>query len=349
MTARTTVHRLQVATPLLPLHRRPGAARHRRRAAPPSGRASTHWCTTLAPKNAALLAERERLQHELDAWHRAHPGPIGEPCAPTAPSSRRSATWCRCPRRCARPPRTWTPSSRCQAGPQLVVPITNARYALNAANARWGSLYDALYGTDALPETGGAARGSGYNPVRGAKVIEYARHVLDRTAPLKTGSHIDSTAYRVEERPPARAPEERQHAAAWPSPAQFVGYQGDAGAPSSVLLVHHGLHLDLRIDRGTPIGAGDAGRRGRPGARSGAVDDPRPRGLGRGGRRRRQGAGLCQLARHPQRHADRAGDQGRQDLHPRASIRTAATPPPPAEARSCCTAARCSSCATSAT
>ena len=144
-----------------------------------------------------------------------------------------------------------------QAGPQLVVPITNARYALNAANSRWGSLYDALYGTDALPETDGAERGRGYNPVRGAKVIAYARHVLDRTAPLVRGSHVDSSAYRVEGG--ALVVTLQSGATTTLSkPAQFIGYQGDAQAPSSVLLRHHGLHLDLRIDRTTPIGASDA-------------------------------------------------------------------------------------------
>jgi len=144
-----------------------------------------------------------------------------------------------------------------QAGPQLVVPVLNARYALNAANARWGSLYDALYGTDAIAETGGAEKGKGYNPVRGAKVIEYARYVLDRTAPLKSGSHIDSTGYTVvngELVVSLKNGKTTQLAKA----AQFVGFQGKAAAPSSVLLQHNGLHLDIQINRNTPIGASDA-------------------------------------------------------------------------------------------
>jgi malate synthase len=144
-----------------------------------------------------------------------------------------------------------------QAGPQLVVPITNARYALNAANSRWGSLYDALYGTDALPEADGATRSGGYNPVRGAKVIEYARHVLDRTVPLAGGSHLDATAYRVDGGQ-LMVTLKNGKVAPLKKPGQFVGFQGEAAAPSSVLLSHHGLHLDIRIDRSTTIGAGDA-------------------------------------------------------------------------------------------
>ncbi len=210
----------------------------------------------LAPKNAALLAERERLQTELDTWHRANPGPIKKPAAyrkflqkigylvPVPKDARATA-------------KNVDDELARQAGPQLVVPITNARYALNAANARWGSLYDALYGTDALPETDGAERGTGYNPARGAKVIEYARNVLDRTAPLKKGSHVDSTGYRVEGSALVVALKSGA-TTTLAKPAQFVGYQGDATAPSSVLLRNNGLHLDLRIDRKTPIGEGDA-------------------------------------------------------------------------------------------
>ncbi|MFZ4652722.1 MAG: malate synthase G, partial [Rubrivivax sp.] len=132
----------------------------------------------------------------------------------------------------------------------------NARYALNAANARWGSLYDALYGTDVLSEADGCEKGSGYNPRRGTKVIEYARHVLDRCAPLKRGSHVGSCGYRVDAgRLLVKLADGRESELA--RPAQFVGFQGEASAPSSVLVVHHGLHLDVRIDRGTPIGASD--------------------------------------------------------------------------------------------
>jgi malate synthase len=146
------------------------------------------------------------------------------------------------------------------AGPQLVVPVTNARYALNAANARWGSLYDALYGTDALPETGGATKqaadGAAYNPVRGAQVIHYARHVLDRTAPLKKGSHVDATAYRVQAGA-LQVTLGNGQITPLAKPSQFLGYQGDPENPGAVLLQHNGLHLDIRIDRSTAIGASD--------------------------------------------------------------------------------------------
>ena len=254
MTDRTPVRRLQVATAL-----------HRfinEQVLPGTGvEGATFWqgfdalVHELAPKNAALLAERDRLQSELDAWHRAHPGPIANMRAYRAflekigylvpvPAKVRATT------------KNVDAELARQAGPQLVVPVTNARYALNAANARWGSLYDALYGTDALPESGGAEKGRGYNPVRGATVIEYARHVLDRTAPMKQGSHIDSTGYRVEAGR-LRVMLKDGSVSSLSQPAQFVGYQGDAKAPSSVLLAHHGLHLDIRIDRNTPIGAGD--------------------------------------------------------------------------------------------
>jgi malate synthase len=213
----------------------------------------------LAPRNAALLAERDRLQLELDAWHAKHPGPIKNmgkyraflekigylvPVPPKVKATTKNVD----------------AELALQAGPQLVVPITNARYALNAANARWGSLYDALYGTDALPETDGATRsaadGSGYNPVRGAKVIEYARHVLDRCAPLKKGSHLDSTAYRVVDNQLAVSLKNGS-TVGLKNPAQFVGFQGEMGAPSAVLLSHHGLHLDIRIDTSHPIGKTD--------------------------------------------------------------------------------------------
>ncbi|MBC7482477.1 MAG: malate synthase G [Rhizobacter sp.] len=259
MTERTSCHRLQVATEL-----------HRfieDQVLPGTGVASdAFWqgfdaiVHDLAPKNIALLAERDRLQAELDAWHRANPGPVTRPVAyrkflekigylVPVPANVRVTT------------KNVDAELSRQAGPQLVVPITNARYALNAANARWGSLYDALYGTDALPEDGGAERsgaetGTGYNPVRGARVIAYARHVLDRTVPLKKGSHVDATGYRVE----AGALVVTLKTGAVSTlkkAAQFVGYQGDAVAPSSVLLQHNGLHLDIRIDRSTPIGASD--------------------------------------------------------------------------------------------
>jgi len=254
MTERTTCHRLEVATVLYRLIED--------EVLPGTGVDSAAFWTgfdaivhELAPKNRALLDERERLQHEIDAWHRANPGPIRDMKAYRGFLER--IGYLVAPPKSVRTTTTNVDAElAAQAGPQLVVPILNARYALNAANARWGSLYDALYGTDALPETGGAERGGAYNAVRGAKVIEYARYVLDRTAPLKQGSHIDSVGYRVEGGKLV-VDLKGGRKSALETPAQFVGYQGEAGAPSSVLLVHHGLHLDIRIDRKTPIGASD--------------------------------------------------------------------------------------------
>jgi malate synthase len=211
----------------------------------------------LAATNAALLAERERLQSELDAWHRAHPGPITDKAAYRR-FLQRIGYLVPVPKTVRATTAQVDDEIALQAGPQLVVPITNARYALNAANARWGSLYDALYGTDALSEDGGATRGGqGYNPVRGARVIEYCRHVLDRTVPLKRGSHVDSTRYTVE-RGQLVVKLTDGSTSALKNAKQFIGYQGRADAPGALLFAHHGLHLELRIDRATPIGAADA-------------------------------------------------------------------------------------------
>ncbi|MBT0570546.1 malate synthase G [Curvibacter sp. CHRR-16] len=216
----------------------------------------------MAPRNAALLAERDRLQAELDAWHRTHPGPITDMPAYKA-FLERIGYLVPCPDKVRISTANVDAELAKQAGPQLVVPVLNARYALNAANARWGSLYDALYGTDAISEDKGCektivknGKPVGYNPKRGAKVIEYARYVLDRTCPLKKGSHIDSVGYRIKGGDLVVSLQDGS-TSKLADKDQLVGYQGDAKAPSSVLLVHNGLHLDIRIDRSTPIGKTD--------------------------------------------------------------------------------------------
>ena len=254
MTERTTVHGLQVATEL-----------HRfieDRVLPAAGVDSAgFWkgfdaiVSDLSPKNIALLAERDRLQTELDGWHKANPGPIAhmpayreflEKVGYLLPQPKGTqATTANVDAELAQ-----------QAGPQLVVPILNARYALNAANARWGSLYDALYGTDAIPETDGAEKGKGYNPVRGVKVIEFAREVLDQAVPLVGNSHKLATGYSVRDGQLHIALEGGSTTLV--DPAAFVGYQGDAAAPSSILLKHNGIHIDIQIDRSTTIGKTDA-------------------------------------------------------------------------------------------
>ncbi|HNX70664.1 malate synthase G, partial [Rivihabitans pingtungensis] len=255
MTARTPLHGLQVANEL-----------HRfveEQVLPGTGvNSEAFWAgfsqivSDLAPKNAALLAERDRIQAEMDAWHQAHPGPIADMAAyqaflaqigyiVPAPADVHATT------------SNVDDELAVQAGPQLVVPVLNARYALNAANARWGSLYDALYGTDAIPEDGGAEKGAGYNPARGAKVIAFARQFLDQSAPLAGASHQDAAGYAIVDGQLA-VKLANGGSAALAKPAQLVGYQGDAAAPSSVLLVNNGLHIDIRIDRSTTIGASDA-------------------------------------------------------------------------------------------
>ena len=254
MTARTSVYRLQVATPLYQFIDK--------QVLPGTGVTSVNFwrgfdaiVADLAPKNLSLLAERDRLQTELDAWHQAHPGPIADMKAYQAfltqigylvpvPAKFKATT------------ANVDAELAVQAGPQLVVPILNARYALNAANARWGSLYDALYGTDVISEADGCAKGPSYNEKRGAKVIEYARYVLDRTAPLKSGSHIDSTGYAVV-KGALVVTLKGGKTSGLADPKQFVGYQGYAAHPSSILLIHNGLHLDIPINAKHPIGATD--------------------------------------------------------------------------------------------
>ncbi|MCB2038369.1 MAG: malate synthase G, partial [Ottowia sp.] len=211
--------------------------------------------TDLAPKNAALLAERDRLQAELDKWHTANPGPITDMKAYRA-FLEGIGYLVPAPAKVKVDTKNVDAELAIQAGPQLVVPILNARYALNAANARWGSLYDALYGTDVIPETKGLEKGGKYNPKRGAKVIDWARHMLDRVAPLKKGSHVGSRAYAVKDGELVVTLADGRKSKL-EHPRQFAGYQGDAKKPGSILLVHNGLHLDIRIDPQSPIGKTD--------------------------------------------------------------------------------------------
>ena len=208
----------------------------------------------LAPVNRDLLARREALQAEIDAWHKTH---RGQPVDPDAYRAFLTDIGYLVPEG----PDFSIETSHVDkeiahiAGPQLVVPVTNARYALNAANARWGSLYDALYGTDAIPETGDAARGGGYNPARGEKVIAWTRAFLDEAVPLAAGSHRNVLDYRVESG--ALAAAMPAGATGLADPSLFVGYQGDPAAPDAVLLRHNGLHIEIAIDRTHPVGRTD--------------------------------------------------------------------------------------------
>ncbi|WP_282343680.1 malate synthase G [Pseudomonas sp. PS02288] len=210
----------------------------------------------LAPKNRALLAERDRLQRELDTWHKANPGPVRD--LPAYRSFLESIGYL-LPQPDSVTARTANVDREIaeQAGPQLVVPVMNARYALNAANARWGSLYDALYGTDAISEDGGAGKGPGYNEVRGAKVIAFARAFLDQAAPLAKGSHADAQRYQVVGGQLQVALKDGS-TSGLAQPGKFIGHQGDADQPVALLLKNNGLHFEIQIDASSPIGRTDA-------------------------------------------------------------------------------------------
>ena len=223
--------------------------------------ASTFWAGAdqliheLAPKNQALLAKRDALQAAIDAWHQARVGQAHDASAyksflqeigyllPEAPDFRITT-------------QNVDEEIAVTAGPQLVVPVMNARFALNASNARWGSLYDALYGTDAISEAGGAEKGKGYNKVRGDKVIAFARAFLDLAAPLAAGSHTDSTAYKLVDGQLVVGLKGGSNTGL-KDDAQLIGLQGDASAPLALLFKNNGLHFEIQLDASSPVGQTD--------------------------------------------------------------------------------------------
>lgn len=211
--------------------------------------------TDLTPRNQELLRRRDELQAQIDKWHRQR---VIEPLDIDAYRDFLIEIGYLLPE-----PEDFTITTSgvddeitTTAGPQLVVPVLNARFALNAANARWGSLYDALYGTDVIPETDGAEKGSSYNKVRGDKVIAYARNFLDQAVPLESGSWADATGLSVEDGRLQVATADGSVGLA--EPEKFAGYTGQLGSPGwSVLLVNHGLHIEILIDPQSPVGKTD--------------------------------------------------------------------------------------------
>ena len=220
---------------------------------------ATYWknfeqvVVDLTPKNKALLAKRDDLQAKIDEWHRNNKFELGAYKAflteigylvPEVADFQITTE-------------NVDEEIALLAGPQLVVPVRNARYCLNAANARWGSLYDALYGFDVIPEEGGAEKGKGYNPVRGAKVIEFAKNFLNENFALATGSHADATKYAVENNQLVVTLKDGSKTKL-AHEAQFVGYNGEEAAPNEIVLLNNGLHVIIVVDATSPIGQTDA-------------------------------------------------------------------------------------------
>ncbi|MDE3318141.1 malate synthase G [Acinetobacter baumannii] len=206
----------------------------------------------LSPKNKALLAKRDELQAKIDEWHRNNKFELGAYKAflteigyllPEVDDFQITTE-------------NVDEEIALLAGPQLVVPVRNARYCLNAANARWGSLYDALYGFDVISEEGGAEKGKGYNPVRGAKVIEFAKNFLNEIFPLAQGSHADATKYAIEQNKLVVTLKDGTKTGL-AHEAQFVGFNGEEANPSEVVLLSNGLHVIIEIDANSPIGQTD--------------------------------------------------------------------------------------------
>jgi malate synthase len=255
MTNRTQKHSLQVATTLHDFIEK--------KVLPAAGiKSDKFWkgfdaiVQDLSPKNIALLAERDRIQTAMDGWHKANPGPVSDMKAYRKFLSSIDYLVPE-PKKLKVITKNVDAELATLAGPQLVVPILNARYALNAANARWGSLYDALYGTDAISEAGGLAKGPGYNEARGAEVVRQGRYLLDQCAPLAKGSHMNSKLYSIHAGQLLISLKDGSKVGL-KDKKQFIGYQGSAAAPSAILLAHNGLHLQISVDKAHRIGSTDA-------------------------------------------------------------------------------------------